>query len=439
MMSGRDHIFISYATEDMALADWLARKLAAEGYAVWYDRLKLLGGEPWPQDIDVAIKTRTFRMLALLSKASAQKANPTRERTTAQAVAKELRISDFLIPLNVDGLRGTEIPWTVSDTNYISFSEGWAQGLSDVLKKLVTVEAPKALPNGPSLALSTLEDYGTILRPDPELLVTNVVKVAALPEAITRFETKTAVSASGTVALRRQWASHRVTDNEFLAFEPPPPDIAKELGCSPLSTLWRGLERISGVKSRNVTVSLIHASIECLMQSRGLNYSEERQRWYVPQGLTNNDWLPFRRPDGSGSRVLAVGERSFRKRPYRYHLSPSLRVMRGTSEPFFLIASIGVHFTDLEGHDLPGHQVQARRKHLSRGWYNYEWLSRTLALIQLFTDKDDNIRIGSSGLVIDGTPVSLTAPRSLDEHQSDPADLDHLVNDAEEDDEDDDL
>jgi hypothetical protein len=56
------HLYISYATEDIALATWLARKLAAVGYAVWFDKLKLLWGEPWPQSIDDAIKHRTFRM-----------------------------------------------------------------------------------------------------------------------------------------------------------------------------------------------------------------------------------------------------------------------------------------------------------------------------------------------------------------------------------------
>lgn len=65
----RDHLFISYAWEDGALAEWLARKLTAAGYRVWIDRFKMLGGERWPKDIDRAIKTRTFRMIALLSAA----------------------------------------------------------------------------------------------------------------------------------------------------------------------------------------------------------------------------------------------------------------------------------------------------------------------------------------------------------------------------------
>ena len=39
-------MFISYAVEDSELARWLARKLAARGHPVWFDQMKLLGGEP---------------------------------------------------------------------------------------------------------------------------------------------------------------------------------------------------------------------------------------------------------------------------------------------------------------------------------------------------------------------------------------------------------
>ena len=61
----RDHLFISYATEDFALAEWLALRLTIEGYKVWCDRFELLGGESYPKDIDKAMKEKTFRVLAL--------------------------------------------------------------------------------------------------------------------------------------------------------------------------------------------------------------------------------------------------------------------------------------------------------------------------------------------------------------------------------------
>src|SRR4051812_15772740 len=102
------HLFISYAVEDANLADWLARKLANEGYAVWMDRLKLLGGEPWPQDIDAAIKERTFRMIGLISEHSLKKPNPSKERTLALKISRTRGIPDFLIPLKVDS---AELDW----------------------------------------------------------------------------------------------------------------------------------------------------------------------------------------------------------------------------------------------------------------------------------------------------------------------------------------
>ena len=63
----RDHLFISYAIEQAALAEWLTLKLTAEGYAAWCDRVKLLDGESYPKAIDKAIKERSFRLIGILS------------------------------------------------------------------------------------------------------------------------------------------------------------------------------------------------------------------------------------------------------------------------------------------------------------------------------------------------------------------------------------
>src|SRR4051794_10589886 len=40
-----DFLFISYAWENIALAEWLARKLMAEGYNIWRDGQQMFGGE----------------------------------------------------------------------------------------------------------------------------------------------------------------------------------------------------------------------------------------------------------------------------------------------------------------------------------------------------------------------------------------------------------
>src|SRR5688572_10771137 len=137
----RDHLFVSYAWENAALADWLVRKLTALGYRVWCDRFKLLGGERWPRDIDRAIKTRTFRMLALISKFSLEKENPSKERQLALAIGKE-RQEDFLIPLNVDGRSATEVGWQLTDLTWVPF-ENWADGLTQLLGVLEKAGTPR--------------------------------------------------------------------------------------------------------------------------------------------------------------------------------------------------------------------------------------------------------------------------------------------------------
>jgi hypothetical protein len=130
----RDHLFISYAGEDADLAEWLTLKLTSEGYSVWCDMIKLLGGESYPRNIDEAIKNRTFRFIALLSRASLSKPNPLKERTLALNIARS-RKEDFLIPLNVDGLSPTDLDWMTSDLTFIPFYKSWAAGLDQLLKK----------------------------------------------------------------------------------------------------------------------------------------------------------------------------------------------------------------------------------------------------------------------------------------------------------------
>src|SRR5580698_10627360 len=96
------HLFISCALEDLPLATWLARKLAAHGYPVWFDKIKSLAGEPWPPTLDEIIKDRTFRMLALVSEHSTRKKKPMKEHMLAQRVVRQQNIPDFFIPLTLD-------------------------------------------------------------------------------------------------------------------------------------------------------------------------------------------------------------------------------------------------------------------------------------------------------------------------------------------------
>jgi len=62
-------VFVSHANpEENELALGLSLQLANEGYAVWCDLTKLLGGEKFWEDIQEAISTRTAKFVYILSR-----------------------------------------------------------------------------------------------------------------------------------------------------------------------------------------------------------------------------------------------------------------------------------------------------------------------------------------------------------------------------------
>ena len=150
--ASRDHLFISYAYEDEALAEWLALRLTSEGYRIWIDRFELLGGESYPVDIDHAIKRQYVsndRTSFAFFSGQTESSEGTHSCTEYPTRACD---EELLIILNVDNLRPGEMDWMTSDITFIPFSESWAAGLTQLLKKLARVDAPKQVADGRQIA-----------------------------------------------------------------------------------------------------------------------------------------------------------------------------------------------------------------------------------------------------------------------------------------------
>ena len=177
----QDHVFVSYAWEDIAFVEWLVYKLTALGYKVWCDRIKIFGGEPYPKDIDEAIKSRTHRFLAVMSKHSVDKPNPRKERTTAHNISKDRKIN-FIIPLNI-GLKPTDFDWMSSDLSYVDFTCNWAKGLVSLLKALRKAETPCPIEKGRDLVSNSIIAE-EIIRNEPETIYSNFLNIKKIPEAV---------------------------------------------------------------------------------------------------------------------------------------------------------------------------------------------------------------------------------------------------------------
>lgn len=432
MKQARDHIFISYATEQSALCDWLARRLAAEGYAIWYDRQQLLGGENWPNDIDVAINERTFRMLALLSRASMRKPNPQGEWLKGIAIGKRIGIDNFVIPLNTEGLRPDEITWNLQPINYIPFTPSWAEGLARLLKKLKSIDAPRVLNDGPRLAVESIVASSAIQN-EPETLLSNCFEIIQMPRYIRKYEVETNLSMSDRRTLRTKWACRDVSPCHILAFDDPPPTVNASRSFQCIKQIsWRDTQRVDGIDTRDLIVGLIHRCLDHLLRDKGMEYyaikehkkngksRKNMKQWYLPKGFLDNDRVSFIFPNKKKSWFKGVGERTYPTitggEVYRYHLSPSFSVLRCQTDPFVLLLRSRIYLTDNKGRPLEGRKIVSRRKHLCKGWFNHEWCVRTLGIAQLLADEDMRIRFGQDGeqqLIVNAIPIALNASQRI--------------------------
>jgi hypothetical protein len=417
-----EHVFISYASEDHVVADWLARRLAAEGYAVWYDRLKLLGGEPWPTDIDIALTQRSCRVLALLSRASLQKPRPQGERIKAQNLAIERKIPDFLIPVLIEQLDRGLVPWELSAITNLSLVPSWADGLRSILKKFESVGVPRPLADGRALAVqaSGFDDFTSSTE---ETVFSNCFPVIGIPRSIHVHEFGITPPA-GTEGDFSGWPHRLASPGVALSFQTPTAELRERYKItSSAGPAWASTDRILGIASRDLVVSLIHASIREHMLHRGLKESVEdrRRTLYFPRGLLDKDWLKFRDVDNAEHRLLACGERTHvvrgAREAYTYHLAPSLRVLRGSRDPFVLATQVRLHFLGPDGTPLSPRSRLARRKEICKSWWNDDWRRRVLAVVGFLAQGTSEIVVGrgDSAIRIAATPERATLPIGIDE------------------------
>jgi hypothetical protein len=416
----QDHLFISYASEDLVLADWLALKLASAGYRVWYDRLKLLGGESYPHDITEAIRNQTFRVIALLSRNSIDKPNPVKERTLALNIAKERKI-DFLIPVNVDGLKPTELDFMTSDLVFIHFKDNWFAGLSALLKKLENIGAPRDESKGRqavSVWLSAEE------RPKEwtEVLWSNLLPVLEFPKVIRRYTVVPEVDI-GSVA--PDWPVYWESESSLWAFGAPASASSDWLE-EESQFDFRVPRPATYIPMKNILSGLLRRRLEQLCLGKGLALFEEKGRLHFPNNMFPNNRLQFTRYDGRKISIRVVGLRTFRTTSQgssvvettRYHLSPDFRFFFDLlGSPVFRLR-IGIHWTDTNGHPLDDRKAFRRRKALCKDWWNYEWLSRMMAITQWLGDGHEEITLlktDSGNFRLSLKPLTFSSNFGIDE------------------------
>jgi hypothetical protein len=377
--SQQDHLFISYAWENCALADWLVRQLTAHGYRVWCDRFQMLGGEPFPKVIDEAIKTRTFRLIALLSRYSLQKPSPRKERTIALNLGREWGV-DFMIPLNADGLKPSELPWDYSDLTYVAF-EDWAAGLDQLLRALAKAGAPRPLTEdqGRRFAAETFLPQH-VIEHRRETLHTNCFAFESIPERLHLIQWREGKQGPNLDGLLTVWPYYELSGGKVVAFSVPPPEVPVGSYTAEGDVSWREQDIYEGVRSRDIVSNLLWQSFARTLVRRGLKRDPDKGLFYFPRGLVQKNKIRYVGRRGRKTWVSVVGEKHFRGKPYRYYLAPDFQIRQDLGQDFVAQMKIRVFLTDVKGKRFDHGTTIARRKHLASTWFNHHWLNRVLAI-----------------------------------------------------------
>ena len=103
----RDAVMISHAIEDNTFTRWLSLQLARNGYRVWCDLTKLLGGEIFWRDIEKALRLRAAKFVYILSRTSnsGEGRGFWKELDLADSEARRNGIHDFIVPVAIDDLQ----------------------------------------------------------------------------------------------------------------------------------------------------------------------------------------------------------------------------------------------------------------------------------------------------------------------------------------------
>lgn len=419
--SRRDTIFISHANpEDNEFARWLTLRLTSLGYTVWCDLTRLLGGEDFWERIEEAIRTRTSKVLFLLSRASNHKPGTLNELQAALTVERSDRLLEFIIPLRVDDLPYSEVNIQLARRNAIDFSQGWHRGMTQLLAKLDEDGIAKPESEGSR----RVRDWWTATQSGNGSLVPEID-----PHSSNWFR----------LELPETLHFHALTRDSVGLVEPP-----KE---TPFPARWEHDRWISFASAAELTVNLaplqvagtystptatalaepaLRHSMTALLNDawdrhilhRGLGTFEmaNRQRafYFDKKSLPAED-VTFTSPAGKKSMRALRGYKTVPSGSRRYwHFGGSARAQL-SQMPVLMVRS-HVFFSDDEQTlwASPERMHRARRSQC-KNWWNDDWRDRLLAAMRWLGDESASIELPVSGLCparVSTLPVVFNSPVS---------------------------
>jgi hypothetical protein len=431
----RDTLLLSHANpEDNEFTLWLALQLANEGYRVWCDLTKLLGGEVFWDDIEKVIKTRAVKVLYILSRTSNAKDGPLKELHFAQGVAKTENLKDFVIPLHIDNLPHGEITIEITRVNTVPFVQSWGAGLAKLLEKLEEDKVPK----DPKFNRTAVNDWWRTqfsaeqgMRNEPEEYLSNWFPIT-LPTRI--YFHSLSRKSIGVLEVDPALPYPAVQDGMFLITFAEAADFDGKLGPEMyIAKAGEPLEVAALLAEPKSTFGkhlfqLLRVAWEQMLAERKLPVYELANKakcFYFPKERVPNDKVFFTGVDGERTYRAMVGYAT-RTNPTTgisvkrfWHYAVQARPLVHPT-PAFIFKS-HVLFTN-DGTTIweSKKRLASARRSQCKSWWNDEWRDRTLAAATYLCDGADQIivKLGSTAsLTIPPTPMTFCSPVSYTDPQ----------------------
>jgi hypothetical protein len=433
-----DMLFVSHANpEDNQVALWLTLQLAADGYPVWCDLTKLLGGENFWKDAETAIRVRTSKFLYVLSRTSNVKDGPRRELQIAVNVAKAANIKDFIIPLHIDDLPHTETNVLLATLTAVPFEAGWAKGYQQLLAKLEQDAVPKKDTFGPQAVASWWRQQFSpergVLR-EPEQYLSNWFPIKSIPTLYLHTLQRLSI---GPVEPETPLLYPAFVDGIDLVTFAPPEEVESKLGTAISIVSSRSFSqeelRNTSCDTTGLTVGKVRYFLSRLLRdawdrwmlSRGLGkygLSDRANCFFFKKGPVDNLNISFVGLDGKRTHRSLVGYKTNLDRSKRFwHFGVAAQPIH---EPVlgYRIASHVLFSDDGQASWTDHRRMHKARRSQCRNWHNPEWRDRLLAVVSWLAGDGETllIPVGEHGRVEVSTksiefssPVSFIDPPPL--------------------------
>lgn len=415
LMSQRQVLFISHASpEDNPFTIWLGAKLAAAGYDVWADVLRLTGGDDWQRKLEDALRHRACKVLLAASQRSVDKQGVRNEIQMASDTAKKIGDGRFIIPLKLEPF---EAPFLIAHAQYIDFSHGWSSGLYELLSALQDeYNVPRSEPST-EVWRSLQAMHSKKLDERSEQLVSNWLRIRKLPEVIYYYQ-KTELCSS-EVTLSSPCVPY---GDGFVTCEKHPlQNASKALLRDTLSVGWPELD-IANTEMRKIFTQLANEGMEAFLKSRGLRSFEMANgqlAWWFG-GHAPDSRIAFHWGGVKGSRVLrGVSE----KRKVQWHFGVTSQYRSGLV-PYFCLRT-RLLFSEDGSTALPGKRSNRMRRSFAKGWRNARWRDMLLAFLFWLSDGESLIRLPlalESEIKVELPPLMYLSPVSVSEGEGEEVD-----------------